>query len=111
MSHPVFSHRVFSMRVVRGVPLVILPLLAGCMPPAERPRPVPAAGPAMGAQRVIQAEPGGTYMLPDGTRVLRDGAGSFVLPNGEYVRRAPSGDLVLPNGNICRPSGPNYVCP
>lgn len=100
-----------SHRVIRGLPLAILPLLAGCMSPAERQRPVQVAPAAINTQKLIRAEPGGTYMLPDGTRVLRDGAGGFVLPNGEYVRRAPSGDLVLPNGNVCRASGPNFVCP
>jgi hypothetical protein len=96
---------------IRGLPFVLIPLLAGCMSPREAPRMVQPAPVAGQPAKMIMAEAGGTYVLPDGTRVLRDGAGGFTLPNGEYVRRASTGDLVLPNGNVCRASGPNFLCP
>ncbi|MCZ8108435.1 MAG: hypothetical protein O9972_62615 [Burkholderiales bacterium] len=96
---------------IRGLPFVLIPVLAGCMSAREAPRMVQPAPVAAQPAKMITAEAGGTYVLPDGTRVLRDGAGGFTLPNGEYVRRAATGDLVLPNGNVCRASGPNFLCP
>jgi hypothetical protein len=96
---------------IRLAPFVLIPLLAGCMSPPQAPRTIQPAPVAGQPAKIIVAEAGGTYVLPDGTRVLRDGAGGFTLPNGDYVRRAPTGDLILPNGNVCRASGPNFLCP
>ncbi len=91
--------------------LALAAVLAGCVSAPQRTRTVQAPPPAAAGPKMIMAEAGGTYVLPDGTRVLRDGAGGFMLPNGAYVSRLPSGDLQLPTGSVCRASGPNFVCP
>ncbi len=100
-----------SRKLIRALPLTLVPVLAGCMSPSDSPRRMQPAPVAADATKMIRADAGGTYVLPDGTRVLRDGAGGFTLPNGAYVQRTPSGDLLLPNGNVCRASGPNFICP
>jgi hypothetical protein len=91
--------------------LAVLPVLAlgACMSTPEL-RPTPASMPVP-AVKVIRAEGAGGYVLPDGTRVVRDETGGFQLPNGAYVQRTTSGDLLLPNGNVCRPTGRDFVCP
>lgn len=90
-----------------------LPVLAlgACMSPAEQPRPMMVSAPPVASAKLIRAEGTAGYVLPDGTRVLRDTEGGFQLPNGAYVQRTTSGDLLLPNGNVCRPSGRDFVCP
>lgn len=82
--------------------------LAACMP--REPVRSAALEPAP-TVRMIRPDVGGTYLLPDGTRVLRDEQGGFTLPNGAYVRRTATGDLLLPNGSYCKAAGPNYICP
>ena len=88
-----------------------LPALAlgACMSPA--PRPMVVSAPPVASAKLIRAEGTDGYILPDGTRVLRDASGGFQLPNGAYVQRTTTNDLLLPNGNVCRPSGRDFVCP
>ena len=90
-----------------------LPVLAlgACMAPAEAPRPMVVSTAPVASAKLIRAEGAAGYVLPDGTRVLRDTTGGFQLPNGDYVQRTTSGDLLLPNGNVCRPAGRDFICP